>query len=401
MKRNGVVGMAVWAGLMTAGGNAAAAGGPCGGVEFRNGRVTTGTTLTEAYAGDAEGQACFKHLGKELAARRLVRSVTVSVRVPDAQRTDGKALALSRKLADLVVSGGMTRNRVFSLVPRTEASEPPSITVSFTERSPEHVVAAFHSVEGNVRVGDTEESLKPAEPGGPVLGNERVVTGRDSKVWVVLKDGSGFKLGENAEVKVVQLEVSDTMERRVKLDLVKGNLEADVRPAGASSTFEAATRNAVAAVRGTGFRVKADEDGSSKLETLHGMVTLAPKAADGTVGQPVEVPAGKGAGVTSAGKIEAPRALLAAPVVGAPQKGGLPRDGVLSWTAVQLAKTYRVELARDADFTIQAQAFTASGTTHKLEEKPADGKWFWRVSALDDAGFQGQPSKVYAFTVTP
>ena len=131
------------------------------------------------------------------------------------------------------------------------------------------------------------------------------------------------------------------------------------------------------------------------------MVTLAPKAADGTVGQSVEVPAGKGAGVTSAGKIEAPRALLAAPVVGAPQKGGLPRDAVLSWTAVQLAKTYRVELARDADFTIQAQAFTASGTTYKLEEKPADGKWFWRVSALDDAGFQGQPSKVYAFTVTP
>ena len=61
--------LAVWAGLMTAGGSAAAAGGPCGGVEFRNGRVTTVTTLTEAYAGDAEGQACFKHLGKELAAR--------------------------------------------------------------------------------------------------------------------------------------------------------------------------------------------------------------------------------------------------------------------------------------------------------------------------------------------
>lgn len=400
MNRSSVVGMMALATLAGAG-PAAAAGGPCGGAEFRNGRVTTGTTLTESYAADAEGQACFKHLGKELSSRRLVRSVTVAVRVPDAQRTDGKALALSRKLADLVVAGGMVRNRVFSLVPRTEASEPPSITVSFTERSPDNVVAAFHAVEGNVRVGDNEESLKPAEPGGPVLGNERVVTGRDSRVWVVLKDGSGFKLGENTEVKVVQLEVSDTMERKVKLDLVKGNLEADVRPAGASSTFETATRNAVAAVRGTGFRVKAGEDGGSRLETLHGMVSLAPKAADGTVGQAVEVPAGKGAGVSSAGKLEAPRGLLAAPVVTAPQKGALPQDGVLSWTAVPLARSYRVELARDADFTIQAQAFTAGAITHKLEEKPADGKWFWRVSALDDAGFQGQPSKVYAFTVTP
>ena len=58
-------------------------------------------------------------------------------------------------------------------------------------------------------------------------------------------------------------------------------------------------------------------------------------------------------------------------------------------------------LCQRAASTSLNPSFTASGTTHKLEEKPADGKWFWRVSALDDAGFQGQPSKVYAFTVTP
>jgi hypothetical protein len=393
-----MAGMCLWG----AGAQARAAEAqPCGGVDVRNGRVTTTTVLTEQYLTGADGQACLKHLGKDLAGRRLVRSVTVAVRVPDAQRADGKALALARSLSDVVVQGGMPRNRVFALVPRTQPDEPASITVAYTERSPENVVAAFHAVEGDVRVGDTEATMKPAEPGGPILGNERVTTGRGSRVWVKLKDGSGFKLGENADLKLLQLEVSATLERQVKLQLVKGDLETEVKPAGSGSTFETSTKNAVAAVRGTGFRMRAEEDGQARLETLHGLVTLAPKAQDGTVGVAVDVPAGRGAGVTAAGKVEAPRVLLGAPAVSGPQKGALARDAALSWTAIPGARTYRVELARDADFTIQAEAQDAPGTSLKLATRPAEGKWFWRVSALDDGGFQGQTSKVYAFTVAP
>lgn len=389
------VGVLVWTAVP------AGAEEPCGGVDIRNGRATPTTALTEQNVAEAAGKECLRVIGKQLAGRRLIRSVTVAVRVPDAQRTGGKALRLARSLADLVVEGGMPRNRVFALVPRTEANEPPSITVGYTERSPENVVAAFHAAEGDVRVGDSNDAMKPAEPGGPILGNERVVTGRDSRVWIKLKDGSGFKLGENAELQLVQIEISATLERRVKLNLIKGDLEADVRTAGAGSMFEASTRNAVAAVRGTDFRLNTDESGRSRLETLRGVVGLAPKAADGTVGESVEVPEGKGAAVTAEGKVEPPRRLLAAPVVAGPLKGVLPRDATLTWTAVPLAQTYRLELARDADFAIQAQATEATGISHQLSQKPPAGKWFWRVAAVDKDGFQGEPSKVYAFTVTP
>ncbi|MFP2913226.1 hypothetical protein ACLESD_51125, partial [Pyxidicoccus sp. 3LFB2] len=83
-----------------------------------------------------------------------------------------------------------------------------------------------------------------------------------------------------------------------------------------------------------------------------------------------------------------------------------PRGGTfravpkLSWWTVPGARTYRVELARTADFAAGVQTYVSPAT--ELDVPGArDGKWFWRVLAVDADGFLGFPSKIFAFDVRP
>src|SRR5688572_19120235 len=93
----------------------ASAAEPCGGLQLKAGRIIAAQPLTESSATSPEGKECLAAIAKEVNARRLIRSVTVAVRVPDAQRTDGKALALARTLAAALVEAGLPKTRVFAL----------------------------------------------------------------------------------------------------------------------------------------------------------------------------------------------------------------------------------------------------------------------------------------------
>ena len=83
-----------------------------------------------------------------------------------------------------------------------------------------------------------------------------------------------------------------------------------------------------------------------------------------------------------------------APAVVKPKDG--PLKGALRWKGK--AEGYIVEVARDAEFVLEVQQVDLDGKRWKpplLES----GTWFWRVTAVDEAGFMGASSKVYAFEV--
>ena len=74
-------------------------------------------------------------------------------------------------------------------------------------------------------------------------------------------------------------------------------------------------------------------------------------------------------------------------------------DARLEWQPVADVAKYRVELARDADFLVEARSELVTATTLSWPEQLAKGKWFWRVTGIDAGGFAGPSSRVYAFTV--
>ena len=375
----------------------ASAADRCGGVKLEAGYIRLGKPVTEAWVKTPEGQGCLADLAKEVERYRLVRAVTVAAIVPDAERANGKGLASAKAIAAALVEAGLPKNRVFGLAPAPQRNDSMGISLRYVERAPDEVVARVAATSGPAFLGAEENSLKPAEPGMPVLVNELVKTGPNAKVTIHLKDGSGIEVKPESLIKMAVLSLPSGGDRQVKVDVLTGGIVADVRKASQGSRFEASTRVAVASVRGTQFRFGVEENGGARLETLEGLVAIAP--ANDPTAKPVEVPAGKGTVMSVDGKTSPPTALPEAPQVVGPLKGALNADARFEWQAVTEAASYVVEVARDADFVVDLTSTTVSATTVSWPTPLAKGKWFWRVTGVDAKGFSGASSKVYAFTV--
>lgn len=375
----------------------AAAADRCGGIKLEAGFIRLGKPVTEAWATSSDGKACFADLAKEIERNRLVRAVTVAAIVSDADRASGKGLASAKAVAAALVEAGLPKNRVFGLAPTQQRTDAMGLSLRYVERAPDEVVARIAAASGASFLGADESSLKPAEAGMPVLVNELVKTGPSAKVTIHLKDGSGVEVKPESLIKMVVLSIPTGGERQVKIDVMTGGIVASVRKAVQGSRFEASSRVAVASVRGTQFRYAVDEAGGARLETLEGVVAIAP--ANDPAAVPTEVPAGKGTTVSAEGKIATPSTLPLAPLVVAPLKGALSADARFEWQPVPDAATYRVEVARDADFVVELSTISVNDTTVSWPQALAKGKWFWRVVGVDAKGFEGEPSKVYAFTV--
>lgn len=370
----------------------------CGGVKLEAGHVRLGKPVTEAWVKSPEGQGCLSDVVKELERYRLVRAVTVAAIVSDADRASGKGLTSAKAIVEALVAAGLPKARVFGLAPTPQPNEPLGISLRYVERAPDDVVARVAASSGAVFLGAEEASMKPAEPGMPVLVNELLKTGPNARIIVNFKDGSGIEVKPESTVKMAVLKIAAEGERQVKVEVLKGGIVANVRKAKElGSTFEASSRVAVASVRGTVFRYGVDDEGESRLETLEGLVQV--KSAIEPSAKPVDVAAGQGTVVNREGRVAAPHALPDAPRVVAPLKGALGSDARFEWQPVTEAASYRVEVSRDADFLIDTQSVVVNAPTVSWPEPLAKGKWFWRVTGVDAQGFSGAPSKVYAFTV--
>lgn len=368
---------------------------PCGGVKLEAAHVRVGKPLTEAWVKTADGKACLGDIVKEIERNRLVRAVTVAAIVSDADRASGKGLNAAKAIAAALVDAGMPKNRVFGLAPAPQRTDELGISLRYVERAPEDVVARVATSGGSVFLGADEPSLKPAEAGMPVLVNELVKTGPNARITIHLKDGSSIEVKPESLIKMASLSLPQGGERQVKIEVLSGGITADVRKATQGSRFEASSKVAVASVRGTQFRFGVDGEGA-RLETLEGVVAIS--SSNDPNAKPVEVPAGKGTVVSATGDVAPPTTLPEAPRISAPLKGALGPDARLEWQATTGAATYKIELARDADFLVDAKSINAAEPTLSWPEPIPAGKWFWRVTGYDAQGFAGPSSKVYAFT---
>jgi FecR protein len=168
-----------------------------------------------------------------------------------------------------------------------------------------------------------------------------------------------------------------------RLRLQQGRVEVGANPRREpGSRLQVITPSAVAAVRGTRFRVAADA-GATREETLEGEVGLA------AAGQQVNVSAGQGS-LAEAGKPPRPPvALLPAPEVAAlparvdalPMRFSLPDlPGAAAWLG---------QIAPDAAFQRVLLEKTSATPQLSFADLP-DGHYLLRVRAADAQGLQGR-----------
>jgi hypothetical protein len=214
---------------------------------------------------------------------------------------------------------------------------------------------------------------------------DRLLVDDDSNATVRFADGSELLVLGGSEIIFDTLSAyGETGMVDTRIRLQGGQVDTRVRPGrGGGSRYEIITPAAVAAVRGTDFRVSADTDNPlMRSEVLEGTVAVSGE------GEQQSVPAGFGV-LAQAGKPPTP------PVPLLPKPDMTPQQPVLErlplqfrWAAVEQASAYRFQVATSEQFDSLLVNDTSTGTRGYHADLP-DGEYVLRVRGIDRDGLEG------------
>lgn len=239
------------------------------------------------------------------------------------------------------------------------------------------------AVEGDTTLRQDGARTRAALAGELLQAPSVLRTGPDGSATLQFADGSCILVRRDSEL---QLQTSQKSvlgsASTVALSLLRGHVETQVTPKGNSGgRFEIHTRAAIAAVRGTQYRVSVDGK-TMRTEVITGAVNVAnpagqvtARAAQGTVAQ-------RGRGPLT------PIALLPAPSL-----DGLPATIErlpIAWpiTALAGASSYRTQLAATSEFSAMLSD-EVTGTARIRVRDIGDGTYALRVRGIDAQGLEG------------
>lgn len=364
---------------------------PCAGIRFQGGEIILGNAIPLELPLQDSHKDCLAAISKELLKRPYIRSLTVAVRLPDEERQSRKGIEVANAIAKHLVEAGASKQLVSAVAPVLGHGQTAGVSFAYRERRRNRVVAELRGLFGSARTGWELGDLRPAVIGDRLVVSDYFETGEFSYALLKLADESILYLGPSSLVRLGSVEMTAELKRRVVIELSRGEVETIVVKDAVGSVFQIITQTAIAGVRGTTFRTVVEPSGSTRLETTGGQVELA--GAKGSIA----VGAGFGSRVSQNGIPEPARALLTSPVVEGPRLGSFQQAPTLRWQPVSGATQYRIELARNAEFSSGYARYTATVATLNGTGGLSPGKWFWRVLAIDADGFVGMPSKIYAF----
>ena len=256
------------------------------------------------------------------------------------------------------------------------------------------VKAQLRLLQGTARVLHANGDEVVASAGIDLQSGDRLLVDAGSNATVVFADGSKLLVLEDSEIIFDTLSAygeTGMVDTRVRLQ--GGQVDTRVKPRrGGGSRYEIITPAAVAAVRGTDFRVSADTDRPvARSEVLEGTVVVSGTGAQRTV------PAGFGV-LARAGEPPAkPKPLLPPPDL-SPQAAVLEYLPLqFDWTGVEQARAYRFQVASNTTFDSLLVNATSKATRGYFPDLP-DGEYALRVRAIDNDGLEGI-NAVRRFTV--
>lgn len=250
--------------------------------------------------------------------------------------------------------------------------------------------ATVMAVRGAVQVTHPDLTARALQADEKLLAGTVLTTAANSSATLRFADGSVLVLQPGARLALDAVSVyagGGMVDTRLRLQ--QGRVEIGANPARAKgSRLQVITPSAVAAVRGTRFRVGADTS-ATREETLEGKVGLAAS------GRQVTVLEGQGSLAELGKPPRPPVTLLPAPdasglparVETLPMRFKLPElPGAVSWLG---------QIAEDAQF--EKLVLENTGTTPQLSfaDLP-DGRYVLRVRAADAQGLQGRDA-IHAF----
>ena len=214
---------------------------------------------------------------------------------------------------------------------------------------------------------------------------DTVLTGEDGSALIQFADNSSLLIQKSSQVKFNTLSSYGTSGMvDTQLRLQQGRVETTVKPLrGSISRYEITTPAAVAAVRGTAFRVAYQpEQKTMASEVVKGSINVA---AEGTK-QPID----KGYGsITEKGKPpQPPVKLLEKPNLSNLSETLRHLPYQFKWPSLQDASQYRIQISpsQQADsLSLESSQPTNSYTLTDL----SDGNYILRIRGIDNNGLEG------------
>ena len=224
-----------------------------------------------------------------------------------------------------------------------------------------------------------------------------IMTGGESAVEITFEDGVSFLLRANTSLGVTSAQKKGTIHRLYGLFLDIGRSISKVRKiTGKESRYEIRTPSAVAAARGTEFRVSVDNEAATRCEVLEGTVGVEAKE------QRFEVKGGEGTLVVRDKPPIEPKMLLSPPEVVdlKPLYRAMPLEFSFQW--IEGAFSYRVMLAKDGEFKDVIKERVLKPEEELTIVGVEDGSYFLQSRSIDEVGLEGPPySRVVNVRVNP
>lgn len=263
------------------------------------------------------------------------------------------------------------------------------LRIPLTWMRTQEMSARIVDLRGVVALDRGHEAVE-LKPGTTVHPGALLQTGADSSFTLALPDGTHCLVGANAELRLVSLvRIEGSGAQQVEIELLRGDIENWVQPNRRSGgRFLIRSPAAVAAVRGTEFHAAASAE-STRIATLTGEVALGNRRGE------VRLPAGVGSIARADQRPEAASPLLAAPdLTGLPGRvERLPID--LPIPALAGAVGYRSRIALPEGVAAIESDRTATRAAVLGRAELADGRYRFRVRAIDERGLEGLGAERY------
>ncbi|MDK9716445.1 MAG: FecR domain-containing protein [Trichlorobacter sp.] len=212
-------------------------------------------------------------------------------------------------------------------------------------------------------------------------------TAANSALEISFEDGTSFLLREQSLLTVKASKKGPLHLLRV-LRLEGGKIISRVKSAtGKDSRFEIETPSALAAARGTHYRVAVDGQGTTRAEMLESRTDLS------AMGATVPLKEGEGAFARSNEPPSPPIRLLDPPE---PQNIAAVygnKSSTVSFSQVQNAAQYRVLLARDHEGKNAVKTVVIKPDEAFVFEGLEDGSYYLLATSIGEEGLEGAPSK--------
>lgn len=268
------------------------------------------------------------------------------------------------------------------------------IPVALLKKTPVNVQVLVAS--GDVVASTTQQQTPRAiKVGDTLTQGDKLKTGKYSVAKLRFADGSVVDVQQNSSIEIhasYQYAGKETFVSLLKLNNGRTEIEANPNHTVGNS-MQIETPSAIAAVRGTQFRVATDTDVALQ-ETIEGQVAFS------GAGQEVVLAKGFGSVVEKNQAPLPPIVLPNAPDVTAFSQQFEQNHAKFALVPQAEVVAFVSQLARDAAFTqiVHEQVTPVGPSAALLIPDLANGQYYLRLRAQESHGLQGQ-SAVHAFTV--